>query len=67
MTQAAKRFQDEAKTVSLAFGAKDYKIVQVSLDSQNQGYYQPMAASLSLRKSAEISPQEFIGVDIQLS
>lgn len=67
MTQAAKRFQDEAKTVSLAFGAKDYKIVQVSLDSQNQGYYQPMAASLSLRKSAEISPQEFVGGDSQLS
>lgn len=70
MKQVAKRFQDEAKTVSLAFGAKDYKIVQVSLDNQNHGYYQPLAASISLRSKSESSvmeTQDFVSGDSQLS
>lgn len=35
MTEAIAHFKDDAKSASLAFGAKDYKLISVRLDAQN--------------------------------
>ncbi|MCP3896941.1 SIMPL domain-containing protein [Moraxella sp.] len=54
---ATKQFQEEAATISQAFGAKDYKIVNVQLGNNNNNYYSdamPVAMSMSREKSVGI-------------
>lgn len=58
MTKAIARFQEEARNISRAFGARDYKIVSVGLtlaDAGYDGYATPMLASLE--KDARATPQ----------
>lgn len=64
--QAIKRFQDEATSISQSFGAKSYKIVNISLNSdtyQRQYEYAPLAAS----SMSKVATQEFAGGDSQLT
>lgn len=51
---AAKRFQEEALTISQAFGAKDYKIVNVQLGQENSYYARPMMMEAAMAKTADL-------------
>lgn len=58
--QVASRFQNEAKQVSTAFGAKSYKIVSVNLNNSNQ-YHRgaPMALAAFEAPNDKIVRQDF--------
>ncbi|MDO4441902.1 MAG: SIMPL domain-containing protein [Moraxella sp.] len=59
---AAKRFQEQAQTISLAFGATDYKIVSVRLGEGDHYYARPMAAmAMAKDASAGIENPNFEG------
>lgn len=57
---AAKRFQEEAVTISQAFGAKDFKIVSVQLGNDNSYYARPVAMmAMAKEASAGIDVPNF--------
>lgn len=61
------KFNEEAKTTAQAFGAKNYKLIKVNLNGneQNQYYHAPMAMAVS-QSSSKATPQEFVGGDSYL-
>lgn len=50
MNGAIARFKQDAKDAALAFGAKDYKLVNVTLDHQNAHY--PVLRSVAMKEMA---------------
>lgn len=64
--QVAKRFQDEAKNISKAFGASSYKIVSINLNSSS---YQPtpFRAKMAAAASSEVDAQNFESGDSKLT
>lgn len=68
-TQAIKRFQDEAQSISNAFGAQGYKIVSVNLGGNNSHYYpRPMVMMTSAKlMDASIETQQFEGGNSTMS
>lgn len=68
MFEVAKRFQDEAKSISHAFGAHSYKIVNINLNSSNN--YQPMpfrAKMATADASGGVEAQGFESGDSKLT
>lgn len=65
--QVIKRFQDEAQSISQAFGVKNYKIINVSLDSSSYQTQHFGGVNLRMASSKEVIPQEFEGGDSTLS
>lgn len=58
--EAIQRFSDEAKTISHAFGASDYKIVNVNLGGSNSYYPRPMMAMSSMKTLSDgVEAQNF--------
>ncbi len=58
--EAIKRFGDEATSISQAFGASSYKIVNVNLGGSNNYYARPMMASMkAMDAAAGIEAQNF--------
>lgn len=58
--EAIKRFNEEAATISQAFGSSSYKIVNVNLGGSNNYYPRPMMASMkAMDAAAGIEAQNF--------
>lgn len=68
MVQVAKKFQTDAKILSGAFGAKDYKIVNISFNSQNNDYGITVAPMMAMRDAAAevAAPKELASGDSKL-
>lgn len=66
--EAIKRFNEEATTISQAFGSSSYKIVNVNLGGANHYYPRPVMASMkAMDASAGIEAQNFEAGNTTLS
>lgn len=68
-TQTIDKFGEEARTISRAFGANNYKIVRVDLNnSNNQIYVSPMLVSYdAVAKAESATPQQYEGGESRLT
>lgn len=68
MIQATKKFQDEAKTISQAFGATNYKIVSIHLNNAHSPVAMPVMALRAKSAVADAAiEQNFQGGNSQLT